>query len=67
MWPLWLVGAMDLASEEVKAYAVKTMRHIGREMGIRTAFMLAHVIEHKEVVIDAWQHRERFELKEEED
>ena len=65
MWPLWLAGSMDVTTEEVKAYAVKVMHHIGREMGIQTAFMLAHVIDNKEVVIDAWQNREKYELKEE--
>ena len=43
------------------------MRHIGDKMGIQTAIMLANVIENREVVIDAWQNREKYELKEEDD
>jgi hypothetical protein len=43
------------------------MRHIGEKMGIQTALMLANVIENREIVIDAWANREKYELKEEYD
>ena len=64
MWPLWLAGAMDVATEDMRSYAIKSMRRIGQELGIRQAFMLAEVIESKGDV-DAWQQRERFEVLEE--
>jgi hypothetical protein len=64
MWPLWLAGAMDLGTEDMQLYAIKSMRRIGQEMGIRQAFMLAQVIESK-AEIDVWQQWERFEIVEE--
>lgn len=64
MWPLWLAGAMDVVTEDMQLYAIKSMRRIGREMGIRQAFMLAQVIESK-AEIDVRQQRERFEIVEE--
>ena len=64
MWPLWLAGVMDVGTEDMRLYAIKSMRRIGQEMGIRQAFMLAEVIENK-AEIDVWQQRDRFEIVEE--
>jgi hypothetical protein len=41
LWPLWLAGAMDLATEEVRDFVTKNLRAIGDGMGIAQAHILA--------------------------
>lgn len=47
MWPLWLVGVMDFATEEVVDFVLKNLRTMGKVMGIRQAMVLADILESK--------------------
>ena len=47
LWPLWLVGLQDLATEEVRQFTITNLRAIGRTMGIRQGFVLADILEAK--------------------
>ena len=63
LWPLWFAGAMDLATEEIRAYSMKSLKRIGNDMGIRQALMLAKIIENKGEV-EAWNDKTKFEVVE---
>lgn len=45
LWPLYLVGAMDLTTEPVRKWAIARLRHIGRSVGIRQALVVADYLE----------------------
>ncbi len=54
LWPLFLVGAMDLATEEVRQWAVARLRDIGDSVGIRQANVVADIIAAHQVP-SAWE------------
>jgi hypothetical protein len=45
LWPLYLVGAMDLTTEPVRKWAIARLRHIGESVGIRQALVVANYLE----------------------
>ena len=48
LWPLYLVGAMGLATERVKNWVVERLRLLSEEGGIRQAAVLAASLDRKE-------------------
>jgi hypothetical protein len=64
MWPLFFAGCMDIATAEVQAYTVRSLRVIGEQMGIRQALLLARVVE-SQTSIEAWAEMPRVEEDEE--
>ncbi|RDW74132.1 hypothetical protein BP5796_07574 [Coleophoma crateriformis] len=44
MWPLWFVGIMGFASEEVREYSIRNLESLGNNMGIRHALLLADIV-----------------------
>jgi len=52
LWPLWLAGMMDLATEEVRDFVLKNLRAIGNGMGIAQAHILADfMVERRDVEV----------------
>lgn len=47
MWPLWLAGIVDFATDEVKAFVATNLKTIGTRVGIQQAMVLADVVESK--------------------
>lgn len=45
LWPLWFAGIIDFATSEVREFAIRNLRAMGRVMGVRQAEVLAAVIE----------------------
>lgn len=45
MWPLWFAGVMDNTTPEVKVFAARNLRDVGKELGIRQGFVLADLLE----------------------
>jgi hypothetical protein len=58
MWPLFLAAIVDVATDESRAWAIGRLRHIGRNMGIRQAFVLAVVLETR-APVRAWMKHEK--------
>lgn len=50
LWPLYLVGAMDIATEDVRTWVCQCLRTIGGTMGIFQAIALAGFLERHEDV-----------------
>lgn len=53
LWPLYVVGAMDLTTEPIRQWAIARLRHIGENSGIRQALLVANYLESKKF-IRAW-------------
>ncbi|KAK3686352.1 hypothetical protein LTR37_019895 [Vermiconidia calcicola] len=53
LWPLFLAGMMEVSTDEVRQYCVRIFKHIGDDMGIRQALVLAKVVESR-TWIEAW-------------
>jgi hypothetical protein len=47
LWPLWLAGSMDIASQQAQDFVVKMLRHIYQSMGVQQALVLSKFIETK--------------------
>jgi hypothetical protein len=45
LWPLYVVGAMDLTTEPIRKWAVARLRDIGETSGIRQALLVANYLE----------------------
>jgi len=45
MWPLYFAGRMDNATDEVRAFAIRNLRDIGNELGIKQGWVLADLLE----------------------
>ncbi len=54
VWPLWLAGMMDVATEEVKDFVCANLKAVGAKMGIRQAVVLAEVLE-KRQGLEGWK------------
>lgn len=46
-WAIYLVGAVDFATEPVRKWAIGTLQTIGRSMGIQQAMVLADMLKKK--------------------
>jgi len=44
MWPLWLAGILDIATEDVRQFVKRNLDSIGTTMGIRQAQVLADIM-----------------------
>jgi hypothetical protein len=47
IWPLSFCGIIDIATDEIRQFVVKSLQVIGRDMGIKQALVLAEVIQSK--------------------
>ncbi|MCJ1390213.1 hypothetical protein MMC18_003071 [Xylographa bjoerkii] len=47
LWPLYLAGIMDIATEPAQRWVVETLRSIARSTGTQQAFVLADMVEQK--------------------
>lgn len=45
LWPLYLVGVIDIATPEIQAYVIDTLRAVGTQMGIGQGLMMARLLE----------------------
>ncbi len=54
MWPLFLCGVIDLASESTRCCVTQMLQYIGRTMGIQQAFMVAKIVERREEIKVWW-------------
>lgn len=54
IWPLFLVGNLRLSTPEARAFCVKNLRHIGTQMGIEHANLLASIVE-KKIPVTVWE------------
>lgn len=50
MWPLCLAGALDIATEEARAFAINNLKAIAKTMGIQQATVLAEVVASKKAI-----------------
>lgn len=50
LWPLWLAGVMDVATDEVREYAYWNLKNISDGMGIKQASVLAELLKAKQNV-----------------
>lgn len=57
LWPLWVAGMMDLATDEQREFVVKNLRAIGDRMGISQAHILADVLVAKTNIM-VWEVKE---------
>ena len=53
LWPLYMVGVMDLSTEPIRRWAISRLRSIGDTIGIRQAIVLADFLDQKHH-IKAW-------------
>jgi hypothetical protein len=44
VWPLWLAGILDIATEEVRQFVKTNLDSIGTTMGIKQAHVLANIL-----------------------
>jgi hypothetical protein len=58
LWPLFLVGCMDITTDPVRQWVTKNLEYIGRSMGIQQALILATVVERQEE-IKVWREEQR--------
>ena len=61
LWPLFLAGTMDVATEESRSYCIKSLRRIGEDMGINQALVVARIIESR-TQVEAWNGNNRVEV-----
>ncbi|KAE8452695.1 hypothetical protein EG329_013954 [Mollisiaceae sp. DMI_Dod_QoI] len=54
LWPLYLVGAMDLSTEPIRRWVIARLRDIGETVGIRQALWIADYLE-KNAWILVWE------------
>jgi len=47
LWPLWMAGLLDIATEEIRQFVIRNLRSVGRTMGINQARVLADILESK--------------------
>jgi hypothetical protein len=47
IWPLWLAGILDVATEEVRQFVKRNLDSVGTTMGIKQAHLLADILEAK--------------------
>jgi hypothetical protein len=47
IWPLWLAGILDVATEEVRQFVKRNLDSVGTTMGIKQAYLLADILEAK--------------------
>ena len=53
LWPLYMAGVMDLATQQIKTWVIGRLRAISEQVGIRQASLLADILEtHRHVA--AW-------------
>lgn len=45
MWPLYVAGNMDISTQEVRDFAVRNLRDVGDELGIKQGWVLADLLE----------------------
>ncbi|KAH6711136.1 hypothetical protein DL95DRAFT_419426 [Leptodontidium sp. 2 PMI_412] len=45
IWPLWFVGVVDVATDEMKGFVVRNLKNIAVTMGIQQAAVLARIVE----------------------
>jgi hypothetical protein len=57
LWPLYLVGCIDITTEPVRRWVVKNLECVGRTMGIQQALVLSSVVERQEE-IKVWQEKQ---------
>ncbi|PVH88699.1 hypothetical protein DL98DRAFT_402566 [Cadophora sp. DSE1049] len=57
IWPLWFVGIVDVATEEMKGFVVRNLKNIAVTMGIQQAAVLAKVVE-GQIEIKEWKQEE---------
>ena len=53
LWPLYLVGSMDISTEPIRLWVIKLLPFIGRSEGIQLAIALAGLLEERGK-IQAW-------------
>jgi hypothetical protein len=58
LWPLYLVGAMDISTGRIQVWVANCLRSIGRCMGIQQAITLAGFLERKEQIA-AWRREQK--------
>ncbi|KAH7336400.1 hypothetical protein BKA65DRAFT_33436 [Rhexocercosporidium sp. MPI-PUGE-AT-0058] len=54
IWPLWFVGVVDMATEEMKGFVVRNLNNIAVTMGIQQAAVLARIVE-EQIEINEWK------------
>lgn len=54
IWGLWLVGILDISTEDIRVFVIKNLNYIGTTMGIRQAHILAGILEAK-MNITVWE------------
>ena len=58
LWPLFLVGCMDITTDPIRRWVIKNLECVGRSMGIRQALVLATVVDRREE-IKVWREEQR--------
>jgi hypothetical protein len=58
LWPLYLVGCMDITTDPVRRWVIRILETIGRSMGIQQALVLATLMERQEE-IKVWRGSQR--------
>ncbi len=51
VWPLWIAGMLDIATDEVREFVIRNLNSVGRTMGIKHAHGLADVLQAKARII----------------
>jgi len=51
LWPLYLVGAMDLTTDPIRQWAIARLRDIGETVGIRQALVVADYLENRAYIL----------------
>lgn len=54
MWPLWFVGIIDEADEEMRGFVVRNLEYIADTLGLQQARVLASVVAEK-IDIKVWE------------
>ena len=57
IWPLWFVGIVDVATDEMKGFVVRNLKNIAATMGIQQAAVLAKVVEDQSEIKE-WKQEE---------
>jgi hypothetical protein len=58
LWPLFLVGSMDITTDPIRRWVIKNLEYVGRSMGIQQALVLVNVVERHEDV-KVWREQQR--------
>lgn len=51
LWPLYLVGNMDLTTDPIREWAIQRLRNIGETVGIRQALVVAEYMERRKYIM----------------